>query len=1162
MSRRSSRGQRQQKTNRPQTLSRRTFLAGSALAGTSIALPGWLTGCGLLPSSITDFGQREQRTIHFDLSHVDATRTYTLTALRSASNGARLKVHTSESRARFRNDNALLRQIADKHLTHYVEDVDFPADALQHYWVMTDGDDGVPALVTSHLHVPRQAYTSLVAAKKAAAAAGQIKRVVDPTTNTKLQYLKVSRLTMAETATTLSTLNSIATPLDAARTVVFHHPEIMNLDPTLATKVLDVIDNLTGTGTSCTGDDVGALTALACSIASQGPGTTTSGWMRRVPAVDADGQPVCDSTGAQIYDNRPSDETLAAAEPVVQEVLREVYNDPTIRGNNFVDAPGITAVGATGAAGTFATGAAKAARAASTDFRVSLAYPGGDVASNLHGLLFRDFSVTDASTRKVSVEVENVYLRYLDAYVQFLQADKRTPITDSNGQPMAPQHLSTIPTDGAIMGIPLMDQGTLQRTTLSFTMPESASYANLLFATLGAGGLAVGDRDEFTMDDLIGAPIAWTLTVNIGIPSFLLALGVGLQGSDLLKSITSDKDVMAAIAAIFVPIYGTSQTVLGAMQGSARGPILNTANLLITMCIRSIPKLTSMLLGYASTEELAESMPFVGLGCRILGMTGGIARLAQTVGEVLSSPMVYDNTVSFAMDTTITVQHDPENYEFPADARMWIVRATYDGTVVREVCGEISTTQSAPIDVTLQNVPVGGQVQIDVWFLSADNWIVGQGGTGSWVATGDVDGDAAPVERWTPATIENTPAAAGAVNITIRELLVPLTASTVYTHREKLAYAGGAHTWVAGDAPTGTIGNLNTTSNDALHALNGITVNQAAAAVGYAWQTGTPAVAPCSGESTAATSLQLVQNLSLTQQPDAALKAPDCGCIDHRAIAYSLMAPLGGQQRSFYVDPVYGPYVIDSATTIAYKYFVRSVALGGRTDTTPFDAAAGQSWGWFSLASDGLAVHPLGHIASINTANSKLEILHLPGSAVADAEAYCATMLSGAGSVPGLLRAPVAIAAAPNGALLVLDAGNGRVQAFDTAGNVNNVFTDASGEPRNYFPLAGDDATRYLDLAVEASAGYLFILYYTGDGGAASDCVLDIYTPNGQWLTRTPGVNVARIALDYWRNLYTLNYESLSGPDGRIEPSLSQWTPSTPVGDNPNVLAAINACAS
>ena len=87
-------------------------------------------------------------------------------------------------------------------------------------------------------------------------------------------------------------------------------------------------------------------------------------------------------------------------------------------------------------------------------------------------------------------------------------------------------------------------------------------------------------------------------------------------------------------------------------------------------------------------------------------------------------------------------------------------------------------------------------------------------------------------------------------------------------------------------------------------------------------------------------------------------------------------------------------------------------------------------------------------------------------------------------------------------------------------------------------------AVTYLSMSTELK-GYIYVLSYTGEGSSVLDYRLDIYQPDGLWLARTTGLNAARIVVDMWRNLYTLNYESFAGPGGRTEPSVSTWIPST-----------------
>jgi hypothetical protein len=88
-----------------------------------------------------------------------------------------------------------------------------------------------------------------------------------------------------------------------------------------------------------------------------------------------------------------------------------------------------------------------------------------------------------------------------------------------------------------------------------------------------------------------------------------------------------------------------------------------------------------------------------------------------------------------------------------------------------------------------------------------------------------------------------------------------------------------------------------------------------------------------------------------------------------------------------------------------------------------------------------------------------------------------------------------------------------------------------------------------LDLGVE-SRGYLYVLKYLAPASGAvlaDDYRLDIYNPDGTFLAQVVGLAAARLQVDLWRNLFTLNYEILTG-SGRTEPSVAQWIPSTPSG--------------
>jgi hypothetical protein len=96
--------------------------------------------------------------------------------------------------------------------------------------------------------------------------------------------------------------------------------------------------------------------------------------------------------------------------------------------------------------------------------------------------------------------------------------------------------------------------------------------------------------------------------------------------------------------------------------------------------------------------------------------------------------------------------------------------------------------------------------------------------------------------------------------------------------------------------------------------------------------------------------------------------------------------------------------------------------------------------------------------------------------------------------------------------------------------------------------LRGQEAGRinYLDVAVE-DKGYIYVLSSLEKSADTPVYQLDIYNPDGSPLLDEPqtGVNAAKLTVDKWRSLFTLNYDKILGPGGRTEPGVSTWIPSS-----------------
>src|SRR5262245_20282958 len=354
----------------PRGLSRRTFLKASAAAGFAPSTP-WLPGCGdggSADGGSSSADERERLDLHFDLSHHAAEATYVLHALGSDAHLLTLDPHTAATRAQLANE---IPQLGDRveDLTHFLVDVDLPADRVQHIWVTREDPDGAP-IVLSYIHVSNTYRTEARQLRGIAVtpgAAGQDSR-------------------------------RILTTRDAASALLFHHPEIMRLDAMQAAIVLDVLESSP------------LLDDLADQIRGLG-----DGWLTATPARDPSGQPVLDSAGKPIIQRDPSDDTLAVADLVVRDVLHRIFNEPTLEGANWHLNPSQTTIAQPNAAEL----AAAPPKEEASGFRVAARYAPGTA---LEGIIIDDLVIVDAAARQVRLSVKNTWLRYLSAFVEVYDA--------------------------------------------------------------------------------------------------------------------------------------------------------------------------------------------------------------------------------------------------------------------------------------------------------------------------------------------------------------------------------------------------------------------------------------------------------------------------------------------------------------------------------------------------------------------------------------------------------------------------------------------------------------------------------------------------------------------------------------------------------------------
>jgi hypothetical protein len=280
--------------------------------------------------------------------------------------------------------------------------------------------------------------------------------------------------------------------------------------------------------------------------------------------------------------------------------------------------------------------------------------------------------------------------------------------------------------------------------------------------------------------------------------------------------------------------------------------------------------------------------------------------------------------------------------------------------------------------------------------------------------------------------------------------------------------------------------------------------------------------------------------LSDKNPPQSGLKFSGYGYVETACLAVPPVTMTNPLADGFLLEPNLNPNVPST------DMYLRALSLQPNQPLLVISHTT--SFARFNGVQDDLAIHPAGYAVALNQSSCKLQIVRL-APAVPDANAPVATILSGQGTRPGLLYNPIAIACSLD-RILVLQAPcaacpGGSVVAFDMKGNP--VYGFANNQWVMSLRQESTTNVQLLDLSVE-SKGYVYVLKYLQPPSGnvlASDYRLDIYNPDGSFLTQTAGIAAARMQVDLWRSLYTLNYEILQGT-GRTEPTVALWLPPAP----------------
>ena len=1116
-------------------IARREFIKRVTAAAAALGLPGIPAGTLAASAPKKPHPKKTKVTLFFNFAHLgyaDTThhlymggRKYTLERVKDKPQVLRQE----------RRKNAFLRAVPDDQITHHVTSVEIASAAVTLAYTTCNENPatGTWEMTLMHFNIPPAAVQYAYAQA----------RIMQPTGPLSLSNKrKLYGIAPAMTQTDFEEELSLVDVCNQAETFVGLHPDLLSIDPNSAAHIQ--------TNYVSPDSNTQFLTSLLQTMGPAAPAGTANvsvkpPWATLTPLIDDQTQqPYKKSDGMlnQYYPDWSStvDENMA---PAVGTVHPLVKNDPhlgiDITGFNLNDPDNpVPADALTGTKWAVHDGVPTVYRpvvgATADDPAVAFTNQGPET-----GLYVTQPVISVLSDGRVQVTLDNVsnwFLRYLGMWVQFIAPDGKTVIPLSQlPNDTFPAEPGPYPRSGSLDKSDAMFLGVVSPAVAvcaipvypgafspTLNIPTTAQTMQILYAGLGQSGSIPADPAG-----IIGVGVGMTAAFNYGVVGLFMAAGASTFDS-VFKLVVSlgGGTVAAAVMELIGGLINQANFGVGLLE-FAMGFLKIFFQAGLAQVITVIATAISVELGAA---EVIDSVPVAGQIARAVAAVIGAAQLIETSIEVGISPAVYSFEVVETHNLSINILPADNDTQFPAPPPGYTLyyRVSYlfdSGTANTQDAVTVPDPTVKVIPIEFTGIPRGGQVNISIGFyMRKSTTPVGQNDwCASFATTGLIDN-----------TVDTAPDTA------ITEVQIPIQSTTQYLHTRKSSLdSNGNHFWLTTATAPPYVAPPNG-QQPGLGALNSITVRQGTSNppeqgyVGYSWKAFSSGVNGCSGP--APGQFDQLANLN-TDAGNNGANAQNgyvnsstlCGFQPGVRVGYNLLTH---DSLNVYLD----------TTTL----LIRQVNLNPPSFVGP---GSMQSFGMLNMDSTRCLHHPAGHIVSISIANHKIEVLKIPPAPVDDTTAgtnFLARTLSGPGSLAGLIMSPAALAIAADGAILVLEQGNNRIQAFDLGGNPVPFFTQQS-EP-HFLNLDATENATYLDLAVEFT-GYLYVLSMNANNVHR----LDIYSPNQSGtapICTTLGVNAANLAVDFWRRAYMLNYEVLQVPGNGIpaftEPSVSLWLPTPP----------------
>ena len=598
----------------------------------------------------------EKITLHFDLNHCPPDEEFSLGAL---SRKYKLTRHTPETFSKYSQKNKALALLAPEQqhrVTHFVEDVELPADAVGIHLVTYPNKDpnSIPELALPFVYIPTAAKRRHFRKQKKSAALQS-----HPSSLTHFGIAPGS-LAPGEAAAVMLDATQVLTPFQAAETIIFNHPDLLTTREDVASTV--IYDHISQTLHQ---DDT-----LPQYLSQNGPGTQDPYYAIVIATNPQTGAPInpvtTDENGNPIVDKDGNPITWPQQNG--QNVVQQYKLSPAMK----------------------ATPRAASLAAADTGsgFQWNLSNK-----TSTYGLDVDGGSLSyDTSSSTLSFNVKNWANRFLGAYVQFFD-DDGNPINDPWNQGNTNQskmYVTKLSSGNTLAGIPIWTS----YTPISFVVPSSAVKADVLL-----GGMGIGNRDA----DVDVLSIVFTGIFNYAIPTFLIGLSVGTTGVRLVLKTLKKVTIVINVVEAFL---GAPSIIIGALS-DPRSLISTFGEIALGVIFsKGLSMLAVKITGYVTATEILEKAPIVGWIFEVASCAAGIADMLATTVEVLLSPATYNIEAARVINVQVDVSPDPTDGTktqkpiWPLESDHWEVVVQYKGgTSVKQSGSMDSIKPDTPLSV-------------------------------------------------------------------------------------------------------------------------------------------------------------------------------------------------------------------------------------------------------------------------------------------------------------------------------------------------------------------------------------------------------------------------------------------------------------------------------